>query len=102
MPDHYHLLATLKEDHRTPSLVGRVNSLSARRVNSLLGRRGRIWSRRFYDHVVRNQEDFDQCCASIHDNPRAAGLVGVAGEYPYSSARFFEGLSSPWGPFDPA
>lgn len=101
MPEHYHILATLLGDHRLPSVVGRINSRSARRVNALTSRHGRIWSRRFYDHVVRNSDDFDECLSYIHDNPRASGLVASAAEYPYSSAAFHEGLSSPWGEFDP-
>jgi REP element-mobilizing transposase RayT len=100
MPDHYHLLITLLDDHRLPSVVGRINSLAARRVNALVGRRGPIWSRRFYDHVVRNHEDLRECLGYIHDNPRASGLVPAAPDYLYSSASFFEDLPSPWGEFD--
>jgi REP element-mobilizing transposase RayT len=102
MPDHYHLLVTLLGDYRIPSVVGKINSVSARRVNALVGRCGPIWSRRFYDHVVRNGDDFDECFSYIHDNPRASALVPSAAEYPYSSAAFFECLQSPWGQFDPA
>jgi len=101
MPDHYHLLATLLHDHRLPQVVGRINSLSARRVNELSGRSGRLWSRRFYDQGIRDSDDFEECFRYINDNPRASGLVTVAAHYPYSSAGFFETGESGWVPFDP-
>ena len=101
MPDHYHMLATLLDGHRIPSVMGRINSLSARRLNAIISRRGTVWSRRFYDHVVRNEDDFGECFSYIHDNPRASGIVASGSEYRYSSAGYFEGGISPWGDFDP-
>ncbi len=101
MPDHYHILLTLLEDHRLPRVLQRIDSLSARRVNEFEARRGRVWARRCYDHVVRNQDDFDECVPYIHDNPRAAGLVGVSSAYAYSSAGYWETGTSAWGEFDP-
>ena len=101
MPDHYHLLVTLLGDHRLPRIVQRINSLSARHINRSLSRSGRLWRRRFYDHVVRNAEDFAECLAYIHHNPCASGLAASAAEYRHSSAGYWEHGSSPWGEFDP-
>jgi REP element-mobilizing transposase RayT len=101
MPHHYHLLLTLLDDQRLPCIVQKINSLSARQVNAAVGREGRLWARRFYDHVVRNDDDFDECFAYIHDNPRAAGIVALATDYAFSSARFWEMRDSRWGGFDP-
>jgi len=101
MPHHYHLLVTLLAEHRIPQVIQRLNSQSARAVNAAVGRAGRLWARRFYDHVVRNTEDFRQCMDYIHYNPVAAGMVESASEYPYSSAAFWETGRSRWGKFDP-
>lgn len=101
MPHHYHLLLTLLHDHRLPRIVQRINSLSARQINAAAGRHGQLWARRFYDHVVRNSDDFDECLAYVHHNPRAAGMVDVATYYAFSSARFWEMRDSRWGGFDP-
>jgi REP element-mobilizing transposase RayT len=101
MPNHYHLLLTLLENHRIHQVIQRVNSLSARCVNGVEGRQGRLWARRFYDHVVRNQDDFDECLRYIHDNPRVAGFVAASSQYAYSSADYWENGSSTWGAFDP-
>ncbi len=94
MPNHYHVLLTLLGEHRIHEVIQRINSLSARRVNRLEGRRGRLWARRFHDHVVRNQDDFDECLQYIHENPRVGGLAEVSCAYPYSSAGCWEEAKS--------
>jgi len=101
MPDHYHLLVTLLAAHRIPQVVQRINSLSARFLNAAIGREGRIWARRFYDHVVRNTDDFHECMQYIHHNPRVAVLVESPCDHIYSSAAFWEMRESRWGEFDP-
>ena len=101
MPHHYHLLVTLLGDHRLPRVIQRINSLSARRINRSVGRSGRLWARRFYDHVVRNLDDFQECFNYIHENPRVSGMVASPAECPYSSASYWENGTSPWGEFDP-
>jgi REP element-mobilizing transposase RayT len=101
MLDHYHLLVTLLGQHRIPQVVGRINSVAARQVNSAVGRHGRIWAKRFYDHVIRNSDDFQDRMTYIHENPREEGLVDAPAHYLYSSAAFWELGSSQWGPMDP-
>jgi putative transposase len=100
MPDHYHLVATLLGDHRIPVVVGRINSLSAKQVNAYQGRVGSIWARRFYDHVIRNEDDFQECISYVHDNPRTAGFVLEAADFQFSSASYWEKGASHWGSFD--
>jgi putative transposase len=101
MADHYHLLATLLGAHRIPQVVQKINSLSARSLNAAIGREGRVWARRFYDHVVRNSDDFHECMRYIHHNPVVAGVVESPSDYPYTSAAFWEMHESRWGEFDP-
>jgi putative transposase len=66
-----------------------------------VGRSGRLWARRFYDHVVRNEDDFEECVRYIHGNPLVSGIVASPGEYPYSSVGYSENGASDWGEFDP-
>ena len=43
---------------------------SARRANQLRGTPGApFWQRGYYDHIIRNQQDFDQTAAYILGNP---------------------------------
>jgi len=45
------------------------------------------WQPSYYEHRVRYAGEYGRMRAYIHDNPVRRGLVGTAGEYPYSSAR---------------
>jgi putative transposase len=49
-----------------------------------LGERG-IWQRRFWEHVIRDDHDFEKHMNYIHYNPVKHGLVDEAVEWPYSS-----------------
>lgn len=80
MPDHIHLLITLshqKGQSRTPvptEAVGRNSEISKfvstlkRFCNKEYGRN--IWQSRYYDHVVRNQQDYNEIWEYIDNNPR--------------------------------
>ena len=76
MPDHLHLLVTIQDDggtSRTPSPTNRripaLISTLKRLTNRRIGRP--IWQRSYYDHVVRNQADFDEILRYIQNNPAA-------------------------------
>jgi putative transposase len=46
---------------------------------------GRVWQLRFWDHVIRDQNDMNRHIDYIHYNPVRHGLVMAAREYPHSS-----------------
>ena len=48
------------------------------------GERG-IWQRRYWEHVIRDEEDFARHVEYIHFNPVKHGLVRQPVEWPYSS-----------------
>ncbi|MDO8636282.1 MAG: transposase [Dehalococcoidia bacterium] len=59
-----------------------------------------IWQRRFWEHTIRDQEDFNSHCDYIHYNPVKHGLVKSPGEWKDSSFRKFveKGMYPPdWG-----
>src|SRR5688572_3473107 len=55
MPDHMHLVIELG-DEDLASLVNRVKAVTAKAVNTAMRSNGRIWSRAFHDHALRNSE----------------------------------------------
>ena len=66
-----HLLGEVVEgtpsptNQRIPALISTLKRLTNRRI-------GRpIWQRSYYDHVVRNQADFDEILRYIQNNPAA-------------------------------
>jgi len=44
-----------------------------------------IWQRRFWEHTLRNEEDFERHVEYIHYNPVKHGLVRSVEEWPWSS-----------------
>ena len=52
-----------------------LKSWTANQANALLGRSGRFWQHENYDHVVRDDEEFDRIVNYVLHNPVKAGLV---------------------------
>ena len=48
---------------------------SARHCNQALGRSGQFWHHESYDHVVRDQKEYERIIGYIVNNPVKAGLV---------------------------
>ncbi|RIK76466.1 MAG: transposase [Planctomycetota bacterium] len=48
------------------------------------GRRG-VWQRRFFEHTIRDEDDFQTHLDYIHFNPVKHGLAASAKEWPYST-----------------
>ena len=87
MPDHWHALVM---PLGTPNELGRMVRAAKGRATArlrALGIRGRIWQARFYDHVVRAEEDLRKEAEYIVNNPVRKGLVTSADDYPL--ARIF-------------
>ena len=75
MPNHIHILLYVREQgpSRTPvptlqnSVVSRFVSTLKRFCNKECGEN--IWQYRFYDHIIRDQRDFDEHLKYIYENP---------------------------------
>jgi len=89
MPDHYHVGLTVQAEPSISNLLRKIHSLSAQHCHRSLGIGGRIWQRRFYDHVIRDERDWDAQFSYMHANPVLAKMVGNEVDYPWSSARFW-------------
>jgi len=82
MPDHIHILLKIDRDLGTGnpsptlgSVVGWYKYQVTKRVNLLAGTQGeRIFQRSFYDHVIRNQQDYDEIWKYIDNNPAKWGI----------------------------
>ena len=44
-----------------------------------------VWQRRYWEHVIRDDEDLDRHLDYIHYNPVKHGLVGTPIDWPWSS-----------------
>jgi putative transposase len=65
------------DDRRSSVLVDHVASLCAAFRNT----RGEyaLWQRRFWEHAIRDDRDFERCTGYIHFNPVKHGLVSTPG-----------------------
>jgi putative transposase len=94
LPDHLHAVWTLPEGDADFSVRWRLikatfsravpggERMSASRAGK--GERG-IWQRRYWEHTLRNEEDFMRHLDYIHFNPVKHGLVVRVKDWPYSS-----------------
>ena len=83
MPDHFHALIGPGSSGRTlGAICGAFKSLSTRA--NWQWHTGKRWHRHFYDHIVRNRDDFDETLNYICMNPVRRGLVDHAEDWPYT------------------
>jgi REP element-mobilizing transposase RayT len=85
MPNHVHLLVTPKIE--LPKITKSLKGITAKRANAMLALTGNtFWQEESYDHLVRNDREFEKIRRYIEENPVRAGLVTEAREYRWSSA----------------
>jgi putative transposase len=84
LPDHLHCIWKLPSGDLDFSL--RWQLVKKKFANSLQTRR-RIWQPRFWEHLIRNEDDMDRHMDYIHYNPVKHGLAATPAEWPHSSFR---------------
>lgn len=97
MPDHLHWLIRLGARQLADELH-LAKSLSARRVNALLQRRGPVWMPGYYERALRDEEDLRNAARYVVANPLKAGLVASLAQYSHWDAAWLEGGGSPLDP----
>lgn len=100
LPDHLHCLWTLPENNADYALrwnlIKRLTSQQTRHLitpklsSSRQARRELgLWQRRFWEHQVRDERDFEKHVDYIHWNPVKHGHVNAVVDWPYSSFHRF-------------
>ncbi len=94
MPDHLHCLWQLPaEDHDFTTRMRLLKSAFSRGLptgekttesREKRGERG-IWQRRFWEHLIRDEADFEAHLGYIYNNPVKHGYVTRPEDWPYSS-----------------
>ena len=96
--NHYHYVAHSPEiDESAESLSTMVNELhkkTATWVNQLDGTRGRIVWHNYWDTKLTHHRSYLARLNYVHQNAVRHGLVRVANEYPWCTARWFERTTS--------
>ena len=74
MPNHAHVLVSLSADAKLEDVVGAWKSVSARRINQHLCRKGTLWQEDYFDRLIRDAGHFENCVRYIRRNPEKAKL----------------------------
>ncbi len=88
MPNHVHAVVTPFPAHLPSAILHSWKSFTSHQVNKLLGRRGTLWERESFDHLIRTWDDFARFVYYVENNPVAAGLRVRPEDWPWSSARY--------------
>jgi putative transposase len=76
MPNHVHLvITTLKDAPPLYNILQKHKRHTATQCNKVLGRSGQFWTHESYDHIVRNNDEFDRITFYTINNPAKAGFV---------------------------
>ncbi len=102
LPDHFHCLWTLPTDDQDLSVRLRlIKTYVTKHYGQALGvdrevslsrqKRGErnLWQRRFWEHLIRDENDFAMHCDYIHDNPARHGFCENPQDWQYSSIHRF-------------
>ncbi|MEZ5463699.1 MAG: transposase [Lysobacteraceae bacterium] len=98
LPDHLHCIWTLPQgDADYATRWGLIKAKFSRalpageRINASRQSRGErgIWQRRFWEHQIRDDRDFEQHVDYIHFNPVKHGHVSCVKDWPHSSFHRF-------------
>ncbi len=93
LPDHLHVLMTLPDGDA--DFPNRWRLIKRRFTDAVLKsgtpvtrlRNGEVslWQRRYWEHTIRDEKDFERHVDYIHFNPVKHGLVQRVQDWPYSS-----------------
>ena len=110
LPDHLHVLWTMPGDDAdyatrirlaktffTKSLDLRGATETANKSRAQKGERD-VWQRRYWEHTIRDEHDFQMRLDYIHYNPVKHGLVKRATDWPHSTFQEWvaKGVYEPW------
>ena len=98
LPDHLHCVWTLpKNDADFSKRWGRIKALFSKKARNDLYQEkwmnkskikhaeSTVWQRRFWEHEIRDEKDFNNHLDYIHHNPIKHGLVEYLKDWQYSS-----------------
>jgi len=74
MPNHVHVIFHPKPDHTLTDLLHSWKSYTASQANRVLQRKGKFWMDEYYDHLIRDEQEFAHNVKYVLNNPIKAKL----------------------------
>ncbi len=97
--NHYHFIAhappTAKDASSLSKMLGVLHTKTSAWVNKLDGTANRKVWHNFRETLLTFQRSYLARLNYVHQNPSRHGLVPVANQYPFCSARWFERVATP-------
>ncbi|MBI1284288.1 MAG: transposase [Thiobacillus sp.] len=94
LPEHLHCVIELPPGHADFATRWRLIKMGfskalprTERVSKVRAKRGErgIWQRRYWEHLIRDEADFQAHMDYVHINPLKHGLVQQVADWPYST-----------------
>jgi putative transposase len=88
LPEHLHCIWRMPEgDADYSSRWREIKKAASRQISTATNARNErmVWQRRFWEHAIRNEEDWRRHVDYIHYNPVKHGHVPCAVDWPFSS-----------------
>jgi len=76
MPNHVHALVTPMGEHTLSQILHSWKSFTANEINKMLKKKGELWQKESFDHIVRSPESLERIRQYIRNNPRNGGGGG--------------------------
>ncbi len=86
MPNHLHVMIRLRSEHSFEEVVRSWKNFTARKINQLVGRSGRLWATDYFDRLIRDEEHLARARRYVRMNPVKAGLCHAPEDWRWSSA----------------
>lgn len=74
MPNHVHVVVRPFSGNMMSNILHSWKSFTSKKANCLLGRSGDFWQPEYYDHLIRDENDFNRQVRYVVENPAVAGL----------------------------
>jgi len=87
LPDHFHII--INPQNQNISDIIHAFKIKYSRLFRDKYRSGQVWQNRFWEHVIRDQDDLNNHLNYVHYNPVKHGLTNDPFEYKYSSLNNF-------------
>lgn len=85
MPNHVHVVVQPFRGSELPEILKAWKSFTSRKIGTILGTKGVFWQSEYYDHLIRDESEYQHYVNYTLQNPAVAGLdswkwVGRFGE----------------------
>jgi len=100
MPDHLHMIIDVMNPKEYPKIISSMKRYFSKNCNpkfyeDVFQSHHRekmgylpVWQKRFYEHTIRDEQDFNIKLQYIHNNPLKHGLVENINDWKYGSLNF--------------